>query len=836
MKKISCILLVSMLLMQLIPIGGQAAEVSDNRKLDTLIGLDILAGYSAESFNEDAYVSSGVFVNAVLNLIQDDEIFDSAATEHSIAVAKNLDLLDGFDNFQKQRSIKTEQALNVLVRALGYKILMDNGASAIEAATQIGLSAGGRGADDPITYGLMIKLLYDALEVHPLIFDMKSYSQDTDSTILGKFKDIVRIEGIVSQNSYTALTSANVSGDADIVIGGVKCYVSKIDYDDLLGMYVEAYIKETDDGYSLVYARPWKNELFTLDREDVISIDDSYTNLSYEVNKTVKKLKISPTVKVIYNGIAYTAYEKADFEADNGQITFIDNDHNGVYDVVKITAYRTMVVKSVSAFDGVIINKYTHDEENKSITLDFQSDDMEYVIVKDGRIVTINEIMAGDVLQIAEPKSGDNRKTFIYASSTKVEGDVTGVSNEDNFVTLGEKEYTLSDEYILAASDSCYTALKLGNYYRLYLDAFGKVVFVEERMFNVTSYGYMNKILNDEDEERYYIQVFATDGMWYKYPLRKYVSYNTSRTADFAVFSDLTDGNNKLRQAQMIRYRVNKNGEINVLDTAQAANSYVKDKFTQRAISENEFRSEANMLLESEIYLDANTVVMMIPESATDKTSYAVKNLSWLTNGRDVTCTVYDVDEWSKAKLITIVNDASANSKAVENSDLCVVESVKQVIDSDDMVCQQVVLYQPFYGKVTLLSDDKNHFTGVRPGDVIQVATDINSRVTAARVVYSVSDGERQVWSSSGNFRNATTMLAGEVLDVDAERRLIKMNCGETHILPLAPADYYRKLDVIIYDTSENKVEIGSIYDIREGDYVVADMSWYLIGNLVIYR
>lgn len=836
MKKISCILLVCMILMQLIPIGVQAAESSDNRKLDTLIGLDILAGYSAESFNGDAYVASGVFVNAVLNLIQDDEVFDNAVTEHSMEVAKALALLDGFDDFQKQRSIHAEQVLDVLVRALGYKILLDNGMSAMEAASKIGLTAGGAGAEDSVTYELMVRLLYDALEVHPLVFNMQSYAADTDITILEKFKNIRRIEGIVSQNSYTDLTEVAVSGKAHLLIGGVMCDIEKAAYDDLLGMYVEAYIKETDDGYSLAYARPWKNETFILDREDVINIDDSYRNLSYEINDTVKRLEISPTVKVIYNGMAYTAYEKADFVADNGQITFIDNDRNGVYDVVKITAYKTMVVKSVSAFDGIITNKYTYDAENRSIELDFNNDNAEYVIVKDGRITSINEIMAGNVIQIAEPKGGQNRRTFIYVSSSAVEGDLTGVLSSENLITMGEKEYTLSDAYTLATTDTYYTPLKIGNYYKLYLDTFGKVVFVEEKLFNVATYGYMNKILCDENDERYYIQLYSTDGVWYKYPLKEYVSYNTVRTSAAAVFSDLTDENNKLRQAQMLRYRVNKNGEISALDTAQVANSYVKDKFTQRTISENEFRSESNMLLESEVYFDANTVVMMIPEITTDKTSYAVKNLSWLTNGRDVTCTVYDMDEWSKTKLITIVNDASANLRAVENGDLCVVESVKQVLDSDNTVCQQVVLYQPFYGKVTLLSDDKNHFTGVRPGDVIQVATDINSRVTAARVVYSVSDGERQVWSSSGNFRNNTTMLAGKVLDVDAERRLIKMNCGGTHILPLAPADYYRKLDVIIYDTSENKVETGSIYDIREGDYVVADMSWYLIGNLVIYR
>ena len=33
-----------------------------------------------------------------------------------------------------------------------------------------------------------------------------------------------------------------------------------------------------------------------------------------------------------------------------------------------------------------------------------------------------------------------------------------------------------------------------------------------------------------------------------------------------------------------------------------------------------------------------------------------------------------------------------------------------------------------------------------------------------------------------------------------------------------------------------DRVERGNIYDIRMGDYVVADMSWYLIGNVVIYR
>jgi len=835
MKRWSCILLICMLFVQLLP-GVQASENQDARELETLIGLEILSGYSAEAFNPNGYVSAGAYANAVLNLIQDEEVFDNIATEHSIQLAKERLLLEGIKDFQKQRTVLGHQALDILLRGLGYKMLLDNGQDVVTAASGVGINTAGLGAETPLTNAKMVSLLYDALEVHPFVFDMDSYQVDEDMTILERFRKITKVEGIVTQNSYTDLTDTPVSGDAHLVIDGVHYAITNEADHDLLGLRVEAYVKELEHDDQLVYARPYRNEILSIKREDVESVDDAIRMLEYEQDGRIKREKISPTVKVIYNGTAYTDYEVADFKAGNGQITMIDNDRDGIYDVVKITAYKTMIVKSVSSFDGVITNRYTYDAENQSYTVDMDNDETEYIIVRNGKVSSFNEIMARDVLQIAEAKGTAGKRTFIYASSQVADGDLTATADEEHTVCLDEKAYTLSDAYLLAEEDPLYTQLIAGSRYRFYLDTFGRVAYAEELLYDVVSYGFMTKLFRDENTDRYYVQLFATDGQWHQYMLRENIRYNGEKTADKVVFADLTNEQEVLSQKQMIRYRTNKASEISLLDTAQLANGYVEDQFTQFAVNELEYRSECGWFINSDVYLNSDAVIMMLPEDLADKSGYTVKNVSWLTNGRNVSCTVYDMDEWGKSSLLTVVNDEAAGLKAVENADLCVVESVREVLTSDETVCQQVVLHQPFYGKVTLLSDDKNRFTGMLSGDIVQIATDVNSKVTAARVLYSVSEGDKKVWSAGGNFRNATTLLSGTVLDIDAEKRMIKMDCGEEHILPLVPPDYYRPFDVIIYDTKTDRVERGNIYDIRMGDYVVADMSWYLIGNVVIYR
>ena len=834
MKKISCFLLMCILLIQLAPVGVQAAGESDTRRFEILTGIGILNNYTQETFDGDAFVSSGTFVNAVLNLIQDVETFSNIPTDRTVELAESLHILDGIDDFQRQRTITTGQALDIMVRSLGYKIFIESGKSPVAAASEIGISAAGGFASSPLTYDVMVDILYDSLEVHPLVFDGTSYAEDTGITVLEKFKEIRRIEGIVTQNSYTDLTTAPPLFGSHLIIGGVNCITDNGESDDLLGMYAEAYIKETDFGEKLVFARPWKNETFTLDRDRVVSVDDNYKVLSYEEKDKVEKLKISPTVKVIYNGIAYGQYVKSDFIADNGQIMLIDNNRDGVYDVVKITAYRTMVVKSFSSFDGVIANKYTYDKNNISVKLDLNDDDVENIIVKDGKVTTADSIKSGDVILISEPKSEDTRKTFIYVSSSVVEGYFTGIT-DDNIITVDDEEYALSDTYVMASADPVYTATSIGNYYKFYLDAFGRIAYIEEKSDDVIKYGYMVRMYHEEISDRYCVKMFSTDGEWYEYKLAKRVGYDKSRKSDFEVFSNLTDSNGKLRQAQVIRYKLNKNDEIRELDIAQTADGYDKNIFTKKTVTEK-YRYENMSFLQQEIFLNKDTVVMIVPEDISDQNGYAAKDQSWIARDSEVTCTVYDLDEWNTTPLVVIVDNSSNKEKTLKNNDLCVVESVKPYIDSDEELCHKIVMHQPFYGKISLLSKETDTLSNVNPGDIIQVATDINSRVTAAQVLYSASEGEKKVWKASSEFYYATTLIAGEVIDVDADRRMLKMDCGETHFLTLAPTDYYREMDVVIYNRATDKIEVGSIQDIRPEDYIVADMSWYLISNLVIYR
>ena len=834
MKKISCFLLMCMLLIQLVPVGVQAAGEDDTRKFEVLTGIGILNNYTQETFDGDAFVSSGTFVNAVLNLIQNVETFSNIPTDRTVELAKSLNILDGIDNFQRQRTITTGQALDIMVRSLGYKIFIESGKSPIAAASEIGISSAGRAAKQPLTYDVMIDILYDSLKVHPLVFDGTSYIEDTKTTILEKFKEIRRIEGVVTQNSYTDLTTAPPLFGSHLIIDGVTCITDNGERDDLLGMYVEAYIKETDFGEELVFARPWKSETFTMDRDRVVSVDDDYKVLSYEEKDKVEKLKISPTVKVIYNGIAYGKYVKSDFIADNGQLVFIDNNRDGVYDVVKITAYRTMVVKSFSSYDGVIVNKYAYDKNNISVKLDLNDDDVENIIIKDGKIATADSIRSGDVLLISEPKSEDARKTFIYASSSVVEGYYTGTA-DDNVITVDDEEYSLSDTYVMATADPVYTETSIGNYYKFYLDAFGRIAYIEEKSDDVIKYGYMVRMYHEEVSDRYCVKLFSTDGEWYEYKLAKRVGYDKNRKSDFEVFSNLTDSNGRLRQDQVIRYKLNKNDEIRELDIAKTADGYDKNIFTKKTVTEK-YRYENMSFLQQEIFLDKDTVVMIVPEDISDQKGYAVQDQSWIARDSEVTCTVYDLDEWNKTPLVVIVDNSSNKEKSLKNNDLCVVESVNVFVDSDGEICHKIVMHQPFYGKVSLLSKEADTLSDVNPGDIIQVATDINSRVTSAQVLYSASEGEKKVWKASSEFYYATTMLAGEIVDVDANRRMLKMDCGETHFLSLAPTDYYREIDVVIYNRATDKIEPGSIYDIIPGDYIVADMSWYLISNLIIYR
>ena len=105
---------------------------------------------------------------------------------------------------------------------------------------------------------------------------------------------------------------------------------------------------------------------------------------------------------------------------ENGSITLIDNNFDGLFDVVSVWEYSDMLAEFVSKSDNVIAG------ENKRLCLD--ADFEKYDIYSGGKSADIKAVSENTVVSYAV--SIDKKYAAVHVSSDKITGKVTSVSED----------------------------------------------------------------------------------------------------------------------------------------------------------------------------------------------------------------------------------------------------------------------------------------------------------------------------------------------------------------------------------------------------------------------
>jgi hypothetical protein len=103
-----------------------------------------------------------------------------------------------------------------------------------------------------------------------------------------------------------------------------------------------------------------KNSFLSLVGKNVQGVSDKFDSIEYclEDSAKTKKVDLGITLKIIYNGKADSLYTKDDFIKKNNKIKLLDNNTDGIFEVVFISSYETMMVNYASTYSKTIYNKF----------------------------------------------------------------------------------------------------------------------------------------------------------------------------------------------------------------------------------------------------------------------------------------------------------------------------------------------------------------------------------------------------------------------------------------------------------------------------------------------
>lgn len=740
-KLITLLLCVTVLLSSFPAFASNADSKVDERyeealSLVSMINPDVVVGD-----NTDTVISRGDFVRLAVGLYAD---YTSTGATNFKDVSKSLlpfvnyaaeiGMIDKGVSFYPDNEITYEMAMRIAVVMTGYMPRALKSGYA-QTAKSIGLTSGLSGSS--VTVRNAVVLLANVLKTEVLeqtSIGEKSQYETLGETFLEKYHDILWCEGVVTANMFTGLSSIDGAvSENHIVIGG---YSYVCDDTSLLGYNVKAYYNKESMEISLIY----KVDNVEITTENVIRLNgSSVTYLDEEDNE--EEIELDEAYQLIYNGKAYTSDDFEDcFFADEGNVTFIDNNDDGVYEVVMVMEYGYIYVKNVDLYNERIF------DYNSDTYLDFSESDCRYEVyyaykyaVEKSRLYDIGE---GAVITYCLTK--DKKFCRIYISEGAVTGRMTELNTSDNTVKIGESYYKYNSYFERYYLDN------VGNAGTFYMAYDGTVTAVNIGVDTSFKYGW---VCGMEPADKRFgnnikMKIFKQDGEFGVYNLAEKTSLDGDKKKCEDIYSEIgTVMNSGGIYERIIRYKLDENGNVSHIDTPETA-EYASDRYKLRPEDnkltkyyEGSYKYRTTPKSYGKFFLGSGAVIFSVPADSADQTdekNYSIG--SSVSDNNSATTAAFDLSKDGNAGVM-VMNAQGDSTKLTDVTSglICDIRNVYNIEDGESKKTYDI-FYGGTYQSFTAKSEDiAKILADAEVGDIIRMRKNDLNEITAAALDYDLS-------------------------------------------------------------------------------------------------
>ncbi|MBQ7975267.1 MAG: S-layer homology domain-containing protein, partial [Clostridia bacterium] len=445
-NKLISVLMALTVILSVIPVSASyddIAGIQSEYDIKVLEGLGI--SDTAENYRPESYITRGDFFVMTARIMG----YKPETPDEAVSYLVSSGVVSGYSNgeFKCDSAITYNEALKMLVVVLGYEqnAIMQSGwpTGYVTVASSLDLIEPGDEitGDGYVTRGMAAKLLVRAGNTKTAEVTYRD-----ENTILGPtggkmlFEEalgVSKISGIVNANSATALIDAAGVGLNEFRVGTEVIDAGNTNAKEYLGYYVDAYCVE-DTGYKALAVVPVKkkNSVLRLSSGSDITATGFYPSkieINYYTADGKQKRVKAEDCDVIYNGAAYLGFTLGDISINSGEVILLDNDADGIYEVIFINEYETYVVETVNSDTEKVFDIY-----DRILDLSTDSDQIK-IVNSTGTLVDITSIYAGDVLSVQKSKNGE--VITVQVVKKNVSGAITGMDtvNGQTRLTIGDK-------------------------------------------------------------------------------------------------------------------------------------------------------------------------------------------------------------------------------------------------------------------------------------------------------------------------------------------------------------------------------------------------------------
>lgn len=664
--------------------------------------------------------------------------------------------------FKPSSYISYMDAQTVLLRVLGYKDLAEsNGgypAGYIKVASRLKLIPTNVDINTYVSKADMALMLYSALEAENLTaFSVVDgiLKYEKGEGILGTTQNVYAGSGKIKATAISIVNLPDSGLDKKQVdIDGQIYLIGNTDAIGLLGFECDFWYEDNDGERVLRAIAPSSSTEFTeisSAEDEIIEIkNDEITYIQNGEDKE-RTIKISNDTYIIYNGVAASEKlvnllkSKTNYK---GTIGFAKNRDGS--SVLVIEEYSDYIVDSIDSVMKVMKARGLTD------TVDLDGD-KNFVFVKgeDGKDVKLEKIATGQLVTVYQSANSKGPKLVRVALSTaSVSGSVTKIY--DNEIYINDTLYEVSN--------NCAQTLTVGMKGRFDLNIYGEIVRFEAGIETPPEPGlYIAHTAQDTGfGKSVSVKLVAKDGKVHIYPVAEKLTYNGKKFDSAAGYlsinvteNDVTrdTGLSGLEYLEVIRYRLNSDGKISMIDTKDEIEGGTNDTLTRIAAGNDSIRfsSSSQTLYNAatgtlDTFFMTDGTVFRIFENEDIETACTVGTMSMIPSLTQLKNVHVYSSTGSKYVGDILVNNRTIN--AIDYKAPLVVEEIVTAVDANGDNVKLLTGYESG-GRVeyvlteNFLADEemKSLYANIRKGDVIRVKLHKNNEIMVTQLI-ALRNGE----------------------------------------------------------------------------------------------
>lgn len=784
--------------------------------------------------------------------------FKDVLLGHPAAQAINYALAMGViakdDYFYPNDIITTAQASKIIVTFLGHHMYAEvNGgypAGYLTTASRLGIFKGASVSDGTqgvtrynaviMLYNMLWAETYDITSVSDNAVRINSSGATFMESRLGTYekKGIVTADecsGISSPEGRTARGKISIDGERFLYNGS----------DGYLGHSVTAYYKkDTDKSLQEIIHIEDESQKIEISSNRLVSYKNyEYT---YENQKSaLVKARVSSGFNMIYNGKAYQEYTDEDFMPDSGKVILIDNDNDGIFDVVNVISYDFMRVSRVSP---VFLEVYDANGTDKISANDKGNEFICHVFKYDkGGLTSAQFADITDEDMLAYTKSKDGLYINIYILDG-ITGLVTAKSG--NEIEIDGMFYNTTKYF----NNHYFNTAIIGAQSVFYLSPDNKIAGMKEKADSNYLYGCLvaieEKILNPTR-----VKVFKQSGSMEIFEFMPYIRINgeqckSSRTDPRFANAFYEGGEVK---PQIIRYKLTPDGSISNVNVAVALDETEREAFFDNVPDDDRlvlyydesitytYKSNPKIFYPA-FNIAGPAAIFIVPKSRgyiNDDDRYFSVSSSYFVNNRTYNLNAYNIDIGGSAEAVVIRTD-DAQSILTTESTSGVIEKIVTAVNDEQERCSKITVYNGAF--VDIWVPENISLADYAPGDYIRYVADKDNEVLSIALDFDLSRETITYTGTSSSLQYIYGMaysLRGSYLYISTTK---DGNGFSTDWKGLQ--NYFLPNNFVVFDTKTNALltgnteDISTYFDSRENpSRILLRLSSRLTtGFAVIYR